>query len=221
MTSGGPARGSKITQILFQNTAGTQRNLFLHPETKLFVIRLAYSKTFSRTGIEKDALRVVPSGISWLLLFYLLIVKPFIRSLILEVNGAAFKRPEFLWLNFRSPRSSPRFNPEDDPKANPRKALTIRPLDGRALSASMRAFTNTLIGQPIGVRAWRHLAQALIRHSLGGVTREDPDEDLDLEGLGAMQMHHSRQTGLMVYGRQNSAFSKIGSELQEAQIEFS
>src|SRR5699024_10108826 len=81
LTSGAPARGTEINQILFRNTRSRQRNLFLDPRHSLFLIRLSYSKTFSQTNLERNAIRILPPSLSWLLLAYLLVVEPFVKFL--------------------------------------------------------------------------------------------------------------------------------------------
>ena len=55
MSSGAPARGTEIIPILYADTVVSQRNLFLDPRTKLFLIRLHYSKTMAATGMERNA----------------------------------------------------------------------------------------------------------------------------------------------------------------------
>ena len=82
--------------MLLSNTPLARRHLFLHPRIHLFIIRLTYSKTFSRTNEEKDALRVLPYSVSWLLLAYIMVVRPFIEFLTLELTREPLKQPELL-----------------------------------------------------------------------------------------------------------------------------
>lgn len=56
--------------------------------------------------------------------------------------------------------------------------------------------------------------------------QEDPslnslDHELDDEGLGALQMHHSRQLGQLIYGRQMAQINHLGQDQQTALVEFS
>ena len=78
LTSGAPARGTEIALVLRAPSVVANRNLVFDPQRGLFLIRLTYSKTFSTTNIEQNAVRVVPESLSYLLLVYLVIVFPFV-----------------------------------------------------------------------------------------------------------------------------------------------
>ena len=65
--------------------------------------------------------------------------------------------------------------------------------------------------------------QGFIRHGLG---LHDPlaelgNDDLDDEALGADQMHHSRETGLRIYGRVIASFQGVRADIQIALVTFS
>lgn len=230
MTSGAPARGTEINQILLQNTAITSRHLFLDPKSAQFLIRIAYSKTFSRTGQERNAIRVLPQVLSEILLGFLLVIRPFLGFLTLDLEQAPIDL-DHLWVDYSSSRV----------------------ISSKALSDTMKRLSLENLGFSIGLSSWRHIAQAFIRYvqyiyiSLDlyiyiylslplkatytniyfryGM-QEDPsldslDDELDDEGLGALQMHHSRQTGQMVYGRQAAQVNHLGQDQQTALVEFS
>ncbi|BDD60247.1 hypothetical protein MAP00_005390 [Monascus purpureus] len=81
MTSGAPARGTEIIPLLASNSMINRRNLFLDPKSKLFLIRLRYSKVLATTGMERNAVRAIPRAPSHILLVYLVVVEPFIHYL--------------------------------------------------------------------------------------------------------------------------------------------
>ncbi|KAL3412624.1 telomere-associated RecQ helicase [Aspergillus fumigatus] len=82
--------------------------------------------------------------------------------------------------------------------------------------------TSESLAQPISLSPWRHLMQGFIRHGLG---LHDPlaesGDDLDDEALGADQMHHSRDTGLRIYGREVASFQGVRADIQTALVTFS
>ncbi|EDP48565.1 telomere-associated RecQ helicase, putative [Aspergillus fumigatus A1163] len=201
MTSGAPARGTEINQVIWQNTPINPRNLFLDPVSKLFLIRLAYSKTFSHTGQEKEAVRALPQSLSYLVLAYLAYIRPFEEALLIKLNQ---KLPEAHFLLFYDHR-------------------TCKPLSSKVLSRTLKNMTSESLAQPISLSPWRHLMQGFIRHGLG---LHDPlaelgNDDLDDEALGADQMHHSRETGLRIYGRVIASFQGVRADIQIALVTFS
>lgn len=201
MTSGAPARGTEINQVIWQNTPINPRNLFLDPVSKLFLIRLAYSKTFRHTGQEKEAVRALPQSLSYLVLAYLAYIRPFEEALLIKLNQ---KLPEAHFLLFCDHR-------------------TCKPLSSKVLSRTLKNMTSESLAQPISLSPWRHLMQGFIRHGLG---LHDPlaelgNDDLDDEALGADQMHHSRETGLRIYGRVIASFQGVRADIQIALVTFS
>jgi hypothetical protein len=192
ITSGAPARGTEINQVIWQNTPINPRNLFLDPVSKLFLIRLAYSKTFSHTGQEKEAVRALPQSLSYLVLAYLAYIRPFEEFLLIKLNQ---KLPEAHFLLFYD-------------------HWACKPLSSRVLSRTLKNMTSESLAQPISLSPWRHLMQGFIRHGLG---LHDPlaelGNDLDDEALGADQMHHSRDTGLRIYGREIASFQGVRADI--------
>ena len=186
MTSGAPARGTEISQVIWLNTPENPRNLFLDPVNHVFLIRLAYSKTFARTGQEKDAVRALPQSVSYLLLAYLAYIRPFEEALLISLEN---RLPEAHFLLFWDYRTS-------------------RPFSSKVLSHTLKSLTSEFLTQRINIRIWRHVVQGFIRHGLGlSDTLDDPTADeIDYEGLGADQMNHSRATGLAIYGRSVASF---------------
>jgi superfamily II DNA helicase RecQ len=201
MTSGAPARGTEINQVIWQNTPINPRNLFLDPVSKLFLIRLAYSKTFSHTGQEKEAVRALPQSLSYLVLAYLTYIRPFEETLLIQLNQ---KLPKAHFLLFYDHR-------------------TYKPLSSKVLSRTLKNMTSESLSQPISLSPWHHLMQGFIRHGLG---LHDPlaelgNDELDDEALGADQMHHSRDTALRIYGRVMASFQGVRADIQTALVNFS
>ena len=201
VTSGAPARGTEINQVIWYNTQINPRNLFLDPVNHVFLIRLAYSKTFSRDQHEKDAVRALPQSLSYLLLGYLAYIRPFEESLLVSLHN---RQPEAYFLLFWDYR-------------------TERPFSSKVLSRTLKSLTTELLTQRINIQSWRHIVQGFIRHGLGlSDTLGDLEADeFDDEGLGADQMNHSRATGLAIYGRSAATFQGVRADIQTALISFS
>lgn len=200
MTSGAPARGTEISQIQWLNTSNSQRSLFLDPATHQFFVKLRYAKTFSYTNIERDAARALPSCLSYVLLFYIVVVLPFRRFLMAKLGLKI--RPELVFWKGDSAVPS------------------------NVLSSQLQLQTTRYLDQQLGIASWRQLAQGFIRYSMQEQILDDPDSvtDNDLDSneiLGAGQMHHSRDTGLLVYGRHIHQLANITSTVQSRYIAFS
>jgi superfamily II DNA helicase RecQ len=201
LTAGAPARGTEINQVIWQNTATIPRNIYLDPMSHIFLIRLGYSKGFSRNGQEKDAVRALPESISYLLLAYLAYIRPFEDTLYLWLNRELPKASFLLFYDFQ----------------------TAKPLSSKVLSKTLKDWTAKLINQRINSRTWRQLMQGFIRYGLGlpDILADLPEDSLDTEALGAEQMHHSRATGLALYGRNTTSFQGVRADIQSALIGFS
>ncbi|KAJ5979543.1 hypothetical protein N7501_002885 [Penicillium viridicatum] len=198
MTSGAPARGTEISQVLRAPSALGFRNLFFDPQRGLFLIRLTYSKTFSTTNIEQKAVRVVPESLSYLLLVYLVIVFPF-RAFLAEMLSLDL-RPELLFCLYQG-----------------------RVVSSQQLKQRLALKSETFIGQRIGLKAWRHLAQGFIRYGMQEALLDEGFDDHDLatdEAIGASQMHHSVRTGQLIYGRTKGQFNDLAKDTQDIYIEF-
>lgn len=200
MTSGAPARGTEIIPLLASNSMINRRNLFLDPKSKLFLIRLRYSKVLATTGMERNAVRAIPRAPSHILLVYLVVVEPFIHYL----HQA---------LKLRNRRSL-LFSIQGDLPTS------------RQVSDTLRHRTSALIGQGIQIHSWRHLAQGFIRYGMGermeGDSIEAPElSELENEALAAGQAHHSVRTAMLVYGRPQVQFGNLPINQQAAYIDFS
>ena len=77
-----PARASELGTAKHQNSWLThQRNLFLDPDSDLFVLRLTYYKTFKISQREAKRAHFLPMCISYLILVYLALVLLFVKIL--------------------------------------------------------------------------------------------------------------------------------------------
>lgn len=200
MTSGAPARGTEIIPILASNAIINHQNLFLDPKSKLFLIRLRYSKTLAVTGKERNAVRALLRALSHILLVYLVVVEPFIHYL----HQA---------LKLRNRRSL-LFSIQGDLPTS------------RQLSDTLSSLTSALIGQGIQIHSWRHLAQGFIRYGMQehmeGDSIDVPElSELENEALTAGQSHHSTRTAMLVYARPQVQFSNLPINQQAAYIDFS
>jgi hypothetical protein len=159
----------------------------------VFLIRLAYSKTFNRDRHEKDAVRALPQSLSYLLLGYLAYIRPFEESLLISLNNRQPKAYFLLFWDYR----------------------TERPFSSKVLSRTLKSLTTKLLAQRINIQSWRYIVQGFIRHGLGlaDTLSEIEADDLDDEGLGADQMNHSRATGLAIYGRSVATFQGVRANI--------
>lgn len=200
MTSGAPARGTEIIPIQSTNTIIKKRNIFLDPKTHLFLIRLSYSKTFSMTGSERNAVRALPQSLSHVLLIYMVVVEPFIHY-IHEALHITNRRAYLFSIRGELPTS-------------------------RQLSARMGQETQLFLHHSINLHAWRHISQGFIRYGMGEVLQDDSIEASELsevtnEALAAGQAHHSAKTAMLIYGRPKVQFSNLALNQQAAFIDFS
>lgn len=202
MTSGAPARGTEINQVIWRNSTSTGRNIYLDPGHRQFLIRLAYSKNYTRFGQSSNSIRLLPESISYLVLVYLAVIRPFEEFLVGQLKGDLPGNDFLLFFNMESGQI----------------------MSSRTLSTTLKTISNRVLGQKISVSPWRHITQAFIRHGL----QVDPlayfrneEDDYDLEALGARQMHHSRARGQQNYGRELASFKGVVPDEQAALIEFS
>ena len=130
LTSGAPARGTEITQVIWYNTPINPRNLFLDPVSHVFLIQLAYSKTFSRSGQERGAIRALPQSVSFLLLAYLAYIRPFEEALLISLNQ---QLPDAHFLLFWDYRTS-------------------QPFSSKVLSNTLKTLTSDFLSQRMNLR---------------------------------------------------------------------
>ena len=143
-------------------------------------------------------MRALPASVSYILLFYLVVIEPF---------------RDFLNRSLR--RLS-------------RRVMLTSLQDGlmtsRQLTSRLRYESEVLIQQSLGLAAWRHLSQGFIRYSLREEILDRPEifntDDSAMEALAAKQMHHSPNTGLQVYARHIAQFPKLRGNQQTMFVEF-
>jgi hypothetical protein len=147
-TSGGPPRGSEVPPILHANTPQAVRMLFLDRRHHLYILRLRYSKTASRTGLEQQAIRVLPESVSFLILAYLSLVQPFVQFLNIMETGQHSRGRELLFFH--------------------RKEL----IGERLLGQSLKTYSREILGQMINLQSFRQIMQGFIRYYM-----DQPSED--------------------------------------------
>lgn len=96
ITSGQSARVTEIVSLRYQNTIeGHLRNIFI--EDGLVSTVTSYHKGYSVTGSTKIIHRYLPQEIGELLVYYLLLVRPFTEKLRLLVFNDQSPPSPFLW----------------------------------------------------------------------------------------------------------------------------
>jgi hypothetical protein len=139
-TSGGPPRGSEVPPILHANTPQAVRTLFLDRRHHLYLLRLRYSKTASRTRLEQQAIRVLPESVSFLILAYLALVQPFIQFLNIMETGHYSRGRELLFFH--------------------RTEL----ISERLLGQSLKSYSQLILGKMINLWSFRQIMQGFIRY---------------------------------------------------------
>lgn len=204
MTSGAPARGTEIVQLQVFNTSLTKRTLFLDPSSHLFLIRLRYTKTFSNTNIEQNAVRAIPPCLSYILLLYLVIIEPFKRYLLWQLD-----------------------QDQDQTKHHLLSHTGYKLVDTRRLTKLLSQRAEKEAGQQgLGLSTWRHLALGFIRYSLGETIIDSPESigvrphDGSDEAISAQLMHHAPITGEMVYARSGAILPQLTLTVQDRFVSF-
>jgi superfamily II DNA helicase RecQ len=197
VTSGAPSRGTEIVSLMHANSMRSQRNLFLDTKKHLFLIKSRYSKTFSITQREQNAIRYLPHSVSYLLLIYLSVVLPFIQFLNLSIDD---KESDAKYLLFFT-----------------RKNM----LKSRHLSQQMKSLSALYLGQKLNVSLYRHVIHTFIRESMKEHIFDDIEDQNSIENIAARQMHHSLHTANFMYGRQDIHLSNFSLSSQDAFLSFS
>lgn len=176
ITGGQPGRGTEILSLRHTNTvSGYHRNIFV--DSGMVNTVTTYHKGYSITGSVKIIHRFLPKEVGELLIYYLWLVLPFCRKLDLLVFQSQQQPSPFLW-----------------PKSGGLDCWS-----SERLSQVLRREFKAMIGVPISIIVWRHLAIAISRKHLacGGFKR---DYDVDDTAYDTQSSHTSRTAG-SVYAR--------------------
>ena len=80
--SGNPVRGEELILLRYKNSLkGGLRNIIYNSNLNSFYINLYWDKSLNITEQNKDNIRFVPLSITYITLYYLVLVNPFYRSL--------------------------------------------------------------------------------------------------------------------------------------------
>lgn len=189
--SGQGGRLEEFRSLLWCNTLGSLRNLFVHDGFLLFILR--DHKSLHRTHASRYPVRFLLPEMGQLLVQYLVLVLPLRRLLAAEVQIPA-NVSEYL------------FHDGD-------KVWTAETLTKIGVRVSQQAH-----GTPVNMSAWRQIAVAIAVKKFSGTDYQadldmptDPDDDLGGKSIldswgGAMadvfhvQATHSVRTGNRIYG---------------------
>ena len=94
-TAGQPARGTELTNIAFENTSTSIRNIFI--VHGCIHIRTVYHKTLMQTNQQKPISRYLPTEVGELLVYYLWLVVPFWRLVNGMLGSAAIVQSPYLF----------------------------------------------------------------------------------------------------------------------------
>jgi hypothetical protein len=176
LTAGQPARGTELLSLRITNTIhGHHRSLFIDNGLVSFVT--SYHKGYSVTGSTKIIHRYLPKEVGELLVYYLWLVQPFCRKLMLLAVGKRDRSSPFLW-----------------PKEG-----SVDPWDSSRLSAVLQRETKQAFGVACTIPIYRHLVIAISRKHLpcGGFKRDYGLEDTKFDRQAA----HGSWTAGSIYAR--------------------
>ena len=169
ITGGQPARGTEITVLRHMNAQQNMRNIYVQDGRVMLVTR--YHKAQALTGQLRVIPRFLPTRVGQLLVAYLADVLPFLQLLDVAPSSKALR--SFLWVDEKGPWDTPRMT----------KALTRE--------------TATRIGHRITVQDYRHMAIAIDRVHVRGLTGDmEPQEDDPHDAMA----NHGTVTADQVYG---------------------
>ncbi len=239
MTSGQPGRSTEISGIRFVNTAnGGVRNILAHDGMMCFVT--SYHKGFRSTGQAKVIHRYMPREVGELLVWYLWLILPFWQQVQGIVKEADVCSP-FLWADEIVGRDDAETagGRAEPPEAEPAEMRTSTSAtmesmgeDAEASQAGdgfegwiqerkwtldrvrriMQRHGERLLGNPLNVSAWRHIAIAIANRYLGqsfSTGEGEGEEDDGVEDNPVdLQAGHGTHVAGMVYARllQQGAF---------------
>lgn len=173
ITSGQPARGTEIISLRHTNTMH-HRNIFI--EDGLVAIVTSYHKGYTCTGSTKIIHRYLPKEVGELLVYYLWLIFPFTKQLSLLTHPRITQATDaFLWSRGGESWNSQR------------------------LTEVLKRETHTMLGTPLTISVYRHVAIAISRrHLQGGGFRRDYDV---AENTSDRQTTHNSWTAGRLYAR--------------------
>lgn len=174
LTSGQPARGTELLSLRYINTIyGQHRNIFI--DSGMVSTVTTYHKGYSVSGSIKIIHRYLPSQVGELMVYYLWLVLPFWQKLDLLALHRTDPPSPFVWPKGQSSWDSSR------------------------LSVVLKKQFTAVLGQPMNIPVYRHLAIAISRRHLscGGFKRDYGTE----ETAYTKQASHGTWTAGSIYAR--------------------
>ena len=205
LTSGLPLRGTELVTLKYLNSYKDKREIFLDISSNLFIINISYYKGQVLSDKRASNIRYLPLSVSQIFLLYIVLVDPFISFL--NINLLSSKKliknksliPYFFFVNNRL-------------------------LDSKDLSLKLNSFSKLIIGQKLGIQVYRQIIIGIIKEfmleKLNPKTLLLEEEEDKLKELIAAQSNHSSSIEDLNYGRTNSTFNNINSNLQFKYLQF-
>jgi RecQ family ATP-dependent DNA helicase len=180
MTGGQPARALELLSLRYCNTLqGGHRNIFI--ENGLMTFVTLYHKGYSITGSEKIIHRYLPQEVGELLLYYIWLVLPFRQQLQQLAFGNEEIPSAFLWS-------------ADQRKWTPDRVKKV-----------IKRESDRLIGVPLNISSYRHIAIAIANRYMKKATFEPDDQNRDEKDehdeVIDEQSGHSSATAGTIYAR--------------------
>ena len=199
-----PSRASELGTAKYMNSwTMLQRNLFLDPESELYLLRLTYHKTVQTTGRPAKGAHFLPPCVSYILLVYLGLVLPFIKTLEKRIQKSGGQSVSPLLFN-----------------------IDQRPMGAPDLAKAMIKYSLKCFGQRMLPRIYRHIIIAMTKLRTDLVIDDKTGclvltnkKDISSE-LGAMQAHHGIGTREMQYARDSHTMKDIPKGSQELLLQY-
>ena len=199
-----PPRATELGTTKHSNSWLThQRNLFLDPESGLMVLKLSYHKSFKITRREAKGAHFLPACVSHLILVYLVLVLPFIKSIERKIQISAGQGTSPLLFN-----------------------VIQRPMGTLDLALTMSKYSQEFLGQRMIPSIYRHIIIGMIQlctsleinKKTGGFLLTNT-KDIGSQ-LGATQAHHSQHRRNMTYARPSNILQNMSAETQQLLLQY-
>jgi hypothetical protein len=205
LTSGLPLRGTELATLRYLNSKKDTREIFFDIGSGLFIINISYYKGQGLSEKKASNIRYVCTGVSRILLLFIVLIDPFVNWLIIEflskkqIQKLRGLNPYFFFVDNKL-------------------------LDTKDLTYSLISLSNRLLGQKINIQAYRQIIITIIKEFM----LEDLDSSILLLGdisdslndIVASQMNHSTSVENMHYARSQFFFKNINSNLQFKYLQF-
>ena len=205
LTTGLPLRGTELVTLRYLNSYKDKREIFLDIGSNLFILNISYYKSQGLSDQRASNIRYLSPEISRIFLLYIVLIDPFIEFL--NINLLSIKKlkktkslvPYFFYVNNRL-------------------------LESKDLSLKLNSFSSLVLGQKIGIQVYRQIIITIIKEfmleKLNSQTLLLENDENSLNKLIALQSNHSSKVEDLNYGRNNTTFNNINSNLQFKYLQF-